>query len=61
MKWCLMGGVLGVGLLALASTRGQGPASKGALQKGWYLNYEAARAAARQSGKPMMVVFRCEP
>ena len=26
----------------------------------WYGNYEAARAAARQSGKPLLVVFRCE-
>jgi hypothetical protein len=39
----------------------QGPASKAAVSKGWYVNYEQARAAARQSGKPMMVVFRCEP
>jgi hypothetical protein len=28
---------------------------------GWHTDYETARAAARQSGKPMMVVFRCEP
>jgi hypothetical protein len=27
----------------------------------WITNYEAARVAARASGKPMFVVLRCEP
>jgi hypothetical protein len=26
----------------------------------WHSSYEAGRAAARQSGKPLVVVFRCE-
>ena len=29
--------------------------------RGWYADYEPARAAARQNGKPLLVVFRCEP
>jgi len=28
---------------------------------GWYTNYAAARAEAKRTGKPMFVVFRCEP
>jgi hypothetical protein len=29
--------------------------------KGWFTAYEAARAEARRSGKPLFVVFRCQP
>lgn len=28
---------------------------------GWRTDYESARAEAKRSGKPLMVVFRCEP
>jgi hypothetical protein len=28
---------------------------------GWYSDYAAARAEARRTGKPLFVVFRCEP
>ena len=28
---------------------------------GWYNNYEVAREAALESGKPIMAVFRCVP
>jgi hypothetical protein len=27
----------------------------------WISDYEAGRAAAKASGKPMLVVLRCEP
>ena len=27
----------------------------------WISSWDAARAAAKESGKPLMVVFRCEP
>ncbi len=30
-------------------------------QYGWHTDYASARAEARRSGKPLMVVFRCEP
>ena len=32
-----------------------------ARQKGWHADLEAGRAAARRSGKPLLVVFRCAP
>ena len=28
---------------------------------GWYTDYNAAKNEAKRSGKPMMLVFRCEP
>lgn len=28
---------------------------------GWYADYAAGKAEAKRSGKPMMLVFRCEP
>lgn len=28
---------------------------------GWHTSYTAARTAARASGKPMLLVFRCDP
>ena len=27
---------------------------------GWYANYPAAKAEAKRTGKPIMLVFRCE-
>ena len=42
-----------------------GPASaqpgKSAVQKGWLGGLEAGQALAKKTGKPLMVVFRCEP
>ena len=29
--------------------------------KGWYADYAAARAEAKRTGRPMFLVFRCEP
>jgi opacity protein-like surface antigen len=28
---------------------------------GWYTDYNAGLVEAKRSGKPMMLVFRCEP
>jgi hypothetical protein len=36
-------------------------ASKIAPQKGWVNDFSAAKAHAQKIGKPMMVVFRCDP
>jgi hypothetical protein len=36
-------------------------ASKIAPQKGWLNDFNAAKAQAQKTGKPMMVVFRCDP
>lgn len=30
-------------------------------QHGWHTDYAAARAEARKTGKPIMLVFRCNP
>lgn len=40
------------------------PAGRGnrvAADFGWSFNYEQARAVARKTGQPLMVVFRCDP
>ncbi len=29
--------------------------------KGWHTDYATARAEARRTGKPLFLVFRCEP
>lgn len=50
-----------LGLVLPAAAAAQGQVSKLAKSKGWYTSYPAAREAARQSGKPLLVVFRCEP
>jgi hypothetical protein len=28
---------------------------------GWHADYDAAKAEARRTGKPIFLVFRCEP
>ena len=32
-----------------------------AAKYGWFNDYAAAKAEAKRTGKPMMLVFRCEP
>ena len=39
----------------------QSAASKVAAKFGWHNSWEAAQAEARKTGKPLMVVFRCDP
>ena len=58
-----MHGALIAATLCAGMAVGQGPgALKDALKsKGWLTSYEAARAEAKRTGKPLMVVFRCEP
>lgn len=41
---------------ATAQTRKVEPA-----KYGWHTDYAAARAEARRTGKPIFLVFRCEP
>jgi hypothetical protein len=58
MRWTLaIAGLMACAHAALA----QSAASKVAPQKGWHTSLEAARAEARKTGKPLMVVFRCDP
>jgi hypothetical protein len=58
-KWSVA--VLALGAVTLAEATAAPPLSPVANNQGWFTSYEAARAAARQSGKPLFVVFRCEP
>lgn len=39
----------------------QSPASKVATQKGWLADLPTAQAQAKKTGKPIMLVFRCDP
>ena len=58
MRTWLLNGLVGALLL------GSGPAAaqKGKPSgRGWLTSLDAAKAQAKQSGKPLMVVFRCEP
>lgn len=48
-------------LLAVPCAAAQNPKGHNAGKYGWHTSWEAARAEARQSGKPLFVVFRCEP
>jgi hypothetical protein len=49
--------LLGLALLLLA----QSPAPAQARKSGWHTSYAAAKAEARKTGKPIFLVFRCEP
>ncbi len=55
--------VLAVLGLGAGAAPGQTPdaVARLARQKGWHADLEAGRAAARRSGKPLLVVFRCAP
>ncbi len=57
LRWMMaFAGLSLVAPCALAQNKGQN-----AGKYGWHTSWEAARAEARQSGKPLFVVFRCEP
>jgi hypothetical protein len=58
MRLCLVSAILG---LAFLGCNGAEPVAQLAEKKGWLTDYQAARAAARKAGKPLMVVFRCQP
>jgi hypothetical protein len=61
MKRWPVSSALGLVLLAMAG-RGDGQLLvQAARSAGWFTDYQAARAAARSSGKPLFVVFRCQP
>ncbi len=52
MKWWLIGMVLGLGAA---------PATAQVKRPLWHTDYARARAEARRTGKPLFVVFRCQP
>jgi hypothetical protein len=45
----------------LAAGEAAGPLRDVLKAKGWFTSYETARAEAKRTGKPLMVIFRCEP
>jgi hypothetical protein len=47
-------------LMSTAVTQAQAGKS-GANKFGWYSDYKVALAEAKRTGKPIFLVFRCEP
>ena len=47
-------------LLALAAAAVSQPAQEAAATVTWRTDYELARREAKQTGRPLFVVFRCE-
>jgi hypothetical protein len=44
-----------------SAPRGRGSTERERAGNGWFVNYSQARNAARATGKPIMLVFRCVP
>jgi uncharacterized membrane protein len=53
--------ILAGALLTLTATGASAQPGRGADKFGWYADYASARAEARRTGKPIFLVFRCEP
>ena len=51
----------GLGLLLLPALAHADPPRPDPTKFGWQTDYAAAKAEAKRSGKPIMLVFRCEP
>jgi hypothetical protein len=51
----------GVAVLLAAGIADARPPKVDAARYGWLADYAAAKAEARRTGKPIMLVFRCEP
>jgi hypothetical protein len=51
-----------LGLLAAApAVSAQNAGGENAAKYGWRSSWESARAEAKRTGKPLFVVFRCQP
>jgi hypothetical protein len=62
MKRILTGCLLAASWLALpGALAAEEEIERLAKRAGWLMDYPTARAAARQTGKPLFVVFRCQP
>lgn len=48
-------------LAAVSPALGQSKATQALKQFGWHTNLEGAKTTARQTGKPIFLVFRCDP
>jgi hypothetical protein len=51
----------GFSVLLLATAAAPAQTGKAAAKFGWHTDYDAAKAEARRTGKPIFLVFRCEP
>jgi ABC-type Fe3+ transport system substrate-binding protein len=57
-------GLLAAALVTLAASPAfaqRGGRGEDGSAYGWYSDYAAAKAEAKKTGKPLMVVFRCIP
>ena len=61
MRCWLTGSVLGLTVLMFAGSAEAEPVAQAAQKAGWLTDYQAARKLARETGKPLFVVFRCQP
>ena len=48
-------------VLLLAGIADARPPKPDAAKFGWHTDYAAAKADAKRNGKPIFLVFRCEP
>jgi hypothetical protein len=48
-------------LLSPAPSLAQTKATQQTRQFGWHANLDGAKTTARQTGKPIFLVFRCDP
>ena len=51
----------GLALLLLPASVSAAPPKYDAAKFGWHTDYSAATAEAKRTGKPIFLVFRCEP
>lgn len=51
----------GLAVLALPGIADAQPRKLEPAKYGWLSDYSAAKAEARRTGKPIFLVFRCEP
>lgn len=50
-----------IATFTILSVAGLAPPRIDPARFGWYSDYSAAKAEARRTGKPIFLVFRCEP
>jgi hypothetical protein len=53
--------VASIALLVLSGAANAAPPKPDPAKFGWHTDYAAAKAEARRTGKPILLVFRCEP
>lgn len=48
-------------ILVTAGVANAAPPKPDPAKYGWYSDFDAAKAEAKRTGKPIFLVFRCEP